>query len=368
MNARVAIVLVVLLAVLGGGALLYSYQERTRRPENVGTLGRPLLQDLKVADIAAIKITEPKATLTIQRKDDGWVIAERRGFPADVSKVREFALKLIGLKVGQSEPIGEKDRARLNLDASGTQVELKGADGKALGKLTVGKKYFKREVDNPDKAPADGRFVVIPPSAVVPAQAGTQVPAGAQVVTISDPLTQASAKSADWIDRTSFQVEKVKTLEVRFPKGEGWRIERAKDDADWKLAGAKPGEKLDTSRANAATYSLSLLELADVAPDDVKDTGLDQPTLLNATTLDGLSYEIKVGRLQGDNYYVRFSSSGSAPTEAKGPDEERLKKLRERLPREKLLSDYILLIPKSKLEDTLKPRTELLDRKPDAKK
>ena len=32
MNARVAIVLVVLLAVLGGGALLYSYQERTRRP------------------------------------------------------------------------------------------------------------------------------------------------------------------------------------------------------------------------------------------------------------------------------------------------------------------------------------------------
>ena len=115
MNARVAIVLVVLLAVLGGGALLYSYQERTRRPENVATLGRPLLKDLKVADVATIKITEPKSTLTIQRKDDGWVIAERRGFPADVAKVREFALKLIGLKVGQSEPIGDKDRARLNL-------------------------------------------------------------------------------------------------------------------------------------------------------------------------------------------------------------------------------------------------------------
>src|SRR5207244_11642778 len=136
MNARVAIVLVVLLAVLGGGALLYSYQERTRRPENVSALGKPLLKELKAADIAAIRIVEPKATLTIQRKDDGWVIAERRGFPADVAKVREFALKLIGLKVGQSEPIGEKDRARLNLDASGTQVELSAADGKPLGKLT----------------------------------------------------------------------------------------------------------------------------------------------------------------------------------------------------------------------------------------
>jgi len=263
-------------------------------------------------------------------------------------------LKILALKAGQSEPIGDKDRARLNLDASGTQVELIAADGKPLGRLIVGKKYFKREVENPDKAPADGRFVALP------AEAGT-------VYTISDPLAQASAKSADWIERSSFQVEKVKTLEMRLPAGDSWRLERAGDNADWKLAGAKPGEKLDVSRANAATYSLSLLELADVAADEVKDTGLDKPTLLNATTFDGLAYEIKVGALLGDSYYVRFSSSGSAPDEAKGPDEERLKKLRERLPREKLLSDHVLLVPKSKLEDTLKPRAELLEKKTDKK-
>ena len=282
------------------------------------------------------------------------MIAERRGFPADVSRVREFVLKILGLKVGQSEPIGEKDRARLNLDASGTQVEFNGADGKPLAKLTVGKKYYKREVENPDKAPADGRFVALP------SDAGT-------VYVISDPLAQASAKSAGWIDRTSFQIEKVKTLELRPPTGEAWRLERAADNADWKLIGIKPGEKLDTGRANAATYTLSLLELADVAADDAKDTGLDKPTLVNATTLDGLTYAIKVGSLVGDNYYVRFSSSGS-PAEASGADAERLKKLRERLPREKLLADYVLLVPKSKLEDTLKPRAELLEKKADAKK
>ena len=76
----------------------------------------------------------------------------------------------------------------------------------------------------------------------------------------------------------------------------------------------------------------------------------------------------ELGRLEGDNYYVRFSSSGSVPAEVKAPDEERLKKLRERQPREKLLSDYVLLIPKSKLDDTLKPRAELLEKKPEAKK
>ena len=356
MNARIAVALVALLVVVGGGALYYQYQERSQKADNVAMLGRPLLKDLKVADIAAIKIAEPKQAITLQRKSDGWVIPQRRGFPADVAKVREFALKLIGLKIGQSEPIGQKDRARLNLDASGTELEVDAADAKPLGRLIVGKKYFKREVDNPGKAPADGRFVALPSDEQT-------------VYVVSDPLTQASAKTADWIDRQSFQVEKVKTLEVRPASGEGYRIERAKDDADWKLAGLKPGEKLDPSRANAASYSLSLLELADVASDEVKDTGLDHPTLINATTLDGLAYEIKVGRLEGDNYFVRFSSSGSAPEpkegakEAAGPDAERLKKLAERLPREKLLSEYVLLIPKSKLEDTLKPRAELLEKK-----
>jgi hypothetical protein len=310
-------------------------------------LGKPVLKDLRAADIAAIQIAEPKSTLTIERKDDGWVLRERDGFPADVAKVREFVIKMIELKIGQSAPLGEKDRARLNLDGSGTQVTFAAQDGQPLAKLVVGKKYFKREVENPDKSPADGRFVALP------GEPGT-------AYIVSEPLAQASARSADWIDRSSFQVEKVKTLEVRMADGSGWKIERGGDNADWKLAGAKPGEKLDIGRANSASYSLSLLELADVAAKDVKDTGLDKPTLINATTLDGLSYEIRIGRAEGDDYYVAFSSSGTV----QGNDgDERIKKLKARLPREQRLSDYVLLVPKSKLEDTLKPRADLLEKK-----
>ncbi|HEV2431549.1 MAG TPA: DUF4340 domain-containing protein [Burkholderiales bacterium] len=337
MNARVATILVMLLAVLGGGALLYQQQERARRPENVGTLGRTLFKDLKAADIVAIKIVEPKATLTVQRKDERWVIAERADFPADFAKVREFVLKVIGLKVGQSESLGEKDRARLNLDASGTRVEFLGADGKPLGTLVVGKKHFKREVENPDRATPDGRFIVLPD------EAGT-------AYLVADPLTQATVKTAEWIDRSSFQVDKVKTLEVRYPGRGGWRIQRAADNAEWKLVGAKPGEKLDIPRANAASYSLQLLELADVAPKDATDTGLDKPTSVDATTLEGAAYAIKVGKLAGDNYYVTFTASRIKP-DAK--DAERVK----------IQSQHVLLIPKSKLDDTLKQRADLLEKK-----
>ena len=340
MSARLAAILVVLLAVLGGTAVVYQRQESTGLPADTAALGKPVLPGLKAADVARIRIVDPRETLTLDRKEQGWVIAEREGFPADLGKVRDFVLKMIELKIGQSEPIGEKDRARLNLDPQGAQpgtdVEFASVDGKQVAKLTIGKKYFKREVENADKAPADGRFVQRPDTP------GT-------VYIVADPLAQASAKSADWIDRASFKVEKVKSLEVRFPDGGAWRIERSGDNADWKLAGAKPGDKLDTGRANAASYSLSLLELDDVAAKDVKDTGLEKPTVINATTLDGASYAIKVGRPMGEDYYVTFTSTRDDA-------------------REKRLSGYTLLIPKSKLEDTLKPRAELLEKTPEAKK
>lgn len=343
MNARIALIFVVLLAVLGGAAVFFYQQERGRQAGNVGTLGQPVLKDLQAAQVASIRIVEPKSTLTVLRQDDRWVIPERGGFPADVGKVREFVLQALSLKVGQSEPIGDKDRARLNLDASGTQVEFGNAEGKALATLAVGKKYFKREVDNPEKARADGRFVALPADPKT-------------VYIVSDPLAQATARSAEWIDRRSFQVEKVKTLELRYPDGGGWRIERDGDNADWRLAGLRPGEKLDVTKANAASYSLSLLELADVAPKDVSDTGLDKPATIEATTLDGLAYSIKVGKLAGDNYYVSFTSSGAPAKDDKNVD------LR------KLLSQHVLLLPKAKLEDTLKKRPEMLETKDDAKK
>lgn len=350
MNARFVVILVILLAILGGGALLYQYQERSRRPDNAATLGRPLFKDLKAAEVAAIRIVEPKSTLTVQKKGDRWVLAERADFPADVGKVRDFVLQALSLKVAQSEPIGEKDRARLNVDDSGTRVEFVGAEGKPLSRIVVGKKHFKREVENADKARADGRFVALPEEPTT-------------VYLVPDPLEQATTHSAEWIDKRAFQVEKVKTLEVRPADGGGWRIERAGDNADWRLADARPGEKLDTGRANAASYSLGLLELADVAP---KGTALESPTVIQATTLDGLSYSIRVGRPQGELYPVAFSASGTVRKDDK--DAERIKKLEERLPYEKLLSDYVLLIPKGKLEDTLKKRAELLEKRDEAKK
>ena len=363
MNARIAGVLVVLLIALGGGALLVRQQQSSQKPAAAGTLGQPLLKGLQASQVASIVIRQPRDALTIAKKDEHWTIPERGGFPADFDKVRDFVVKAISLKIGQSEPIGEQDRARLLLDAGGTAIEFLGADGKPLARLTAGRKYFKSEPENPAKANGDGRYVALP---------GDEK----RVVVVSDPLAQASTRSADWISKAGFAAEKVKTMEVRYhdgangaATGSSWRIERSGDNADWKLAGARGGEKLDISKANAASYSLSLIELADVAPADAKpeETGLDKPTVVTAATLDGLSYTLKLGKLSGDNYYASVAIAGEPKPEGKDA-EERLKKINARLPREKALAGYTLLIPKAKLEDVVKQRSDLLAKKEERKK
>jgi hypothetical protein len=343
MNARLVAALLVLLAALGGGALLVQQQSGSQKPADAASLGQPLLKGLQAADVAAIVIRQPKASLTIAKKDERWTIAERDGFPADFDKLREFVLKAISVKIGQSEPIGEQDRARLNLDASGTTIEFLGADGKALARLTAGKKYFKAAPENPDKAIGDGRYVALP---------GDE----RRVYVIADPLTQASTKTADWISKAGIGAEKVKSLEVRNPDGAAWKVERSGDNADWKLAGARAGEKLDITKANAAAYTFGQITLADVAPKDAKpaDTGLDKPTVITATTLDGLTYVLKLGRQEGENYYAEISVTGESAAE--------------RVVREKALAGYTVLIPKSRLEDILRKRAELLVKKEEKKK
>ena len=356
MNARIVGVLLILLIALGGGALLVQQQQGAKSSPAGGTLGQALLKDLQASQVAAIVIRQPKETITIAKKDERWTIAERGGFPADIDKVREFVVKAIGLKVGQSEPIGEKDRARLLLDSGGTAIEFLGADGKPLASLVAGKKYFKAEPENPEKANGDGRYVML---------AGDEK----RVVVVSDPLAQASTRSADWISKAGFAAEKVKVMEVRSPDGASWKIERSGDNADWKLAGARSDEKLDISRANAASYSLSLIELADVAPAGAtpEETGLDKPTVVTATTLDGLSYTLKIGKPSGDKHYATIAIAGEPKPEGKDA-EERLKKINERLPREKSLAAYTLLIPKSKLDDITRKRADLLAAKEEKKK
>jgi len=375
MSARALAILVVLLVVLGGGALWLHQQQIGREAANVATLGQPVLKDLRAADVAAIRIEAPQATLSIARNGERWTIAERDNFPADLERVRAFVLKAIELKVGQSEPIGAADRARLALNetgkGAGTRLSFASADGKPLARLIVGGKHFKQPPDDPDKAPADGRFVM-------------RADDPKTVIIVADPLEQVSTQSARWIDRSGLSAEGVKTLEARLADGEHWKLSRESENAAWVLEGEVPADQqVAVTKANAASYSMSLLEIEDVAPPGITpaESGLDTPSLVTATTFDGLTYGLRIGKLLEGKHYVAVAIEGEpAKTRAPKADEseadkskrdqafaERRAKLEQRLAREKALAAHVLLIEKIKLDDVLQKRSVFLEKKEDKK-
>ena len=375
MSGRGLAILIVLLLLLGGGALLMVQQQRGQEAANVAALGQPVLKDLKAAEVAAIRIEAPEASLSISRSGDRWTIAERKNFPADLEKVRSFVLKAIELKVGQSEPIGAADRRRLALQESGegagTQLTFASADGKPLARLIVGKKYFKQQPDDAEQAPADGRFVLRPEDPKT-------------VIIVSDPLEPASPQSARWVERSGLAAEGVKTLQAQLADGERWKIQRTDEDAEWSLDGEIPaGQQLAVTKANAASYSMSLLEIADVAPPDITpaETGLDKPSIVTASTFDGLTYALKIGKevdgkrylaitIEGEPAKTRSPKTGESEADKAKHDKaftERLAKLEQRLAREKALAAQVLLIDKIKLEDVLQTRAIFLEKKEDKK-
>ena len=359
------IVIIIALALAAGAASLYLLGGEGKSSSNASALGQTLFPQLKAAEVTRISIQEPQATLTLEKKEGRWLIAERGGFPADLDRVSELVVKAIELKTGQTEPISEKERARMQLGVPGkgegaaTLVTFKAQDGKTLAELLVGKKYFRNPPEgDAGKAQGDGRFVMLPADP-------------ARVIVISDPLKLATSTAGEWIARDGVAIENIKSLKVKLAD-DAFALERDNLDAPWKLEG-KDGE-LDPSRASAIGFALAKLEVVDVAAAGA-DAGFDQGSLIAAATTDGLEYKLKIGKLDKDRYMVQVALDGTptravraAPADEKAEDKdkrekaaaEELKRFTERIAREKALGPFTVLIAKAKIDEVLKKRADLL--------
>src|SRR4029077_8603080 len=72
---------------------------------------------------------------------------------------------------------------------------------------------------------------------------------------------------------------------------------------------------LDVSRANASSYRLSRMEIEDIAAADA-NTGLDKPTVVTATTFDGLTYTLRLGNVEKDRMFVKVEVDGTPARES----------------------------------------------------
>jgi len=369
MNRKQFLYLVIALVVLGGAGLALVWQDISAYRASGAKIGAKLLPGLKIADVAEIRLQDSKHQVTLARKETNWVVQERGGYPASFQEISDLMIKLIELKVTQSEQVGASLLPRLELadpgkgEGGGTLVEFKDGAGKVLAGLVLGKKVLKKDPLNPLPAAKDG----------VPAGRYVRVTGGKDtVVAVSDPLGKAEASPGKWLNRDFFKVDRIRTLATG-PEGGAlhWKITRAEEWGQWRFAG---GGDLNPGAAVAAVNKLGSLSFDDVALDSGKEAA-GKPLVIVAETFDNLVYTMKLaGKAKSDDYFVSFTVKGEppksrAPEKGEKPEDkerrdkdfaESRKRLEERIAAEQALAKWTYVIGKRELEPLLRARSEMV--------
>jgi hypothetical protein len=365
-------ILLVAVVVLGGAGLALVWRDIADYRATGAKIGAKLLPDLKIADIAEVRLQDAKSQATLARKEKAWVVQERGGYPASFQEISDLMIKLVELKVTQAEQVGASLWPRLDLaepakgkeDGSGTLIEFRNAQGKPLTHLVLGKKVLKKDPLNPLPSAKDG----------VPAGRYVRVGGGKEtVIVVSDPLNSAEADPGRWLNKDFFKVDRARTLAVgREGSAPAWKITRAEEWGQWKFATG--GGQLNPSAAVTAVNKLASLSFSDVAAGSRPETE-GAPLLAVAETFDNLVYTIKLAKKsKSEDYLLDFTVTGEppkqrAPEKGEKPDDaarrdkefaEERKRLEARIAAERALAKWTYIVSAREIEPLLVDRRDMI--------
>lgn len=369
MNRKQFLWLMLAFVVMGGAGLALFWQDLTAYRDSGAKIGAPLLPQLKVSDIAKLRLQDATQEVTLAVKDKVWRVEQRGGYPADFAEISGLILKLLEAKVVQSETVGASLHPRLNLampgkgakEGTGTLVELSDAAGKPLVSMVLGKVSLKKDPMNPlpnarDGVPA-GRHILVTGQ-------------GNTVVVVSDPLEKAVARPGAWLAKDFFKAERIRTLQLAGEGAAAWKITRDEEWGQWKFAAG--GGQLDPSAAVAANNALSGLSFSDVITDD--KTGTAKAVTLVAETFDNLTYTIRLAPHANGDYVLRFKVAGAPPKKRKPEPKEKpedaakrdkefaetLLRLEARVMLEQARSQWAYVVPGNQVAPLLAPRVRMV--------
>ena len=383
MNRKQLLILLGLVVVLGiVGLALYKRNQTSWQGSGRQGAASKLLGELPVNDVASIVIKGGTNELDLVRQDNLWRVKQRNDYPANFTEISSFLLKAADLKAVQTEEIGPSQLGRYKLlppgPATNTAVllELRDQGGKVIKSLLLGKTHMRKAEAQPspmgemggNEGWPDGRYVMV----------GT----GAKTLAVvSDPLSNVEAKPDAWLNKDFFKVEKIRSIAVAYPVAtNSWKVTRDSETAtDWKLADAKPEEKLDSSKTSGFSYALGSPSFTDVLPADTKpeQIGLDKPTVLTVDTFDNFTYTLKLGQKTNDNLPMVVAVAAQIPKErTPGKDEkpedkakldkdfkEKQKKSEDKLSQEQSYGKWIYLVSNYTVDSLLKERNQLMAEK-----
>jgi hypothetical protein len=247
----------------------------------------------QVNDVNAITFTgaDNKVLATLKRGSDGWTVAEKSGYPVDVTKLREFLLKLADATVLEQKTSNPKHYAYLGVndvteqDASGVLVALDGI--KQPVKLIVG---------NYNGAGGGGTFV--------------RREGDAQSLLVKGNLTVEKAV-ANWgkKDIADVAATRVKQAVLTNPEGKALKVYKDQTgDANFKVADVPKGREVSSEFvANALGSTLSGLRADDAFPAKDMPPG-DKVYKADYLTFDGLAVDMAAWVKDGKDY-AQFTAS-----------------------------------------------------------
>lgn len=324
MNRKQFLWLMLAVIIMCGAGFALFWQDITAYRDSGAKIGAQLLPQMKVSDVAKLRLQDATGEVTLAVKDKVWRVEQRGGYPADFAEISGLILKLLEAKVVQSEVVGASLHGRLNLlapdkgakdksakEGTGTLVELSDAAGKVLVSMVLGKVSLKKDPMNPlpnakDGVPA-GRHILV---------AGK----GDNVFVVSDPLEKAVARPGAWLARDFFKIDRIKTLQlVGDNSAASWKITRDEEWGQWKFA-AGSGQ-LHPSAAVTVNNAWSGLSFTDVILDD--KTGTDKAVSFTAQTFDDLTYTVKLAPHTDGDFVLRFNVDGTPPKTRKPEPKEK---------------------------------------------
>lgn len=382
MNRKQLSFLIAAVIVVGGLGLWLRGRSTASYHTTEGRMGQKVLGEFDVNSIARIVVKQGTNELNLARQDDRWTVAERANYPANFSEVSDFLRKVWELKIIEPVQVGSSQLARLELVApgagtkAGTLIELKDQGGKTVKSLLLGKKHM-RQAASPsqfggDEGWPDGRYVMADNSPQ-------------SVSLVSEAFSNIDPKPEQWLSKDFFRAEKVRSVSVTFPNAtNSWKITRETETGEFKLADAKPEEKLDPAKASAIPNALAFPSFNDVLVNPKpEETGLANPTVVTMETFENFAYKINIGgKTNDENFHLTVTVTADLPKERtpgkdeKPEDKDKLDKefketsqrLADKLKLEQSFAKSTYVVSKWTVDGVLKERHQLMVEKKDESK
>ena len=227
------------------------------------------------------------ARTVLARGEEGWVLPDAGGFPADGDKVEGLLERLAALQatVPVATSAGARERFRVAEDAHERRIVLEGG-GATLAELFLGTSQGVRQVH---------------------ARAGD----GDAIVPVELPTYEAPTDPDDWLDRSVLQFDAATVRTVRLDglvlrRGTGSTPE-GNEAPVWSAEGLPEGRTLASEAVGTLVDRLAELRIGGLLPGErtEAEVGLDDPVLDVEFERDaGGAVRYRLGRLPEDDGYA----------------------------------------------------------------